>query len=1325
MGDTTMICRPRTGTWLVAVVILVSFHAIEGVFCGAFSQEVSQEPKAALKERDQLWDQTQKLRAAGKTIEAITAAEAMLAIERKVLPAGHADLAASLDWLAEMYVQREDFRNAKSARAEILQIVRKRHRETHWKVTDARLALDDVEGQARMTRDQRQKLAEADRSKRDAIALDEAGKYVDAAAHARRALALRKAVLGERHPDYATSLNNLAELLRSQGHYAAARPLCEQALAIRKAVLGERHPDYAASLNNLALLLESQGDYAAARPLYEQALVINKAVLGERHPEYANSLDNLAGFLRDQGDYGAARPLYEQALAIHKAALGERHPRYATSLNNLAGLLSAQSDYAGARPLYEQALAIYKAVLGEHHPDYARSLNNLASLLKNQGEYAAARPLHEQALAIRKAVLGERHPDYAESVNNLAELLYSQGDYAAARPLYEQALAIRKAVLGERHPNYASSLNNLALLLKSLGDYVAARPLYEQALAIRKAVLGERHPNYAVSLNDLAGFLGSQGDYAAARPLYEEALGIYKVVSGERHPDYATSLNNLALLLESQGDYAAARPLYEQALAIRKSVLGERHPDYATSLNNLAVLLLSQCDYAAARPLYEQALAIKKAVLGERHPDYAMSLNNLAVLLDSQSDYAAARLLYEQSVAIRKAVLGERHPGYAVSLNNLAGLLLRQGNCAAARPLYEQALAISKEVLGERHPDCATSLGNLGVLAWTQGDLVPAGRLLTEALAVIQRNVDLAAAGQSERQQLAMTQALRGYLDAYLSIAPLSKISPHDAYAHLLGAKGAVFERQRRIRTLRAQHRGDPEAARQTEEYARTVAQLATLALGAPDPRKPEEWKARIEVLSLRKDKLEAELSRRDAGFREAQNVARRTPEQLQGALSKDAALIDFLVYTAFQPPANRKGEFQHERRMLAFVVRSDRPVTRVDLGPVAPIQKAIDAWRPLLVKGETGDSATDRAQAVRRLIWEPLESHLDGITTVLVSPDGPISLVPLAALPAKDPTRYLIEERSIAVVPVPRMFGRAEKTAARNENTTESDGVSLLLAGDINYGGEPGKVAQGELAMQRSAAISDRAGLLANFAPLQATREEILAVRDSFERHFRKRRVDVLREDEATEEALRRGAPGHRYLHLATHGYFAPPELRSALAPADPRASRARIDALGGAGVSGWHPGLLSGIALAGANIRPTPIGHDDGILTALEVAELDLSGVELAVLSACETGLGAVAGGEGLLGLQRAFQVAGAHSVIASLWKVDDERTRALMSRFYENLWRKGQPAAEALREAQLSMLRGDLGRGPLTRESERPKSDRLPPSYWAAFVLSTDRP
>ena len=150
----------------------------------------------------------------------------------------------------------------------------------------------------------------------------------------------------------------------------------------------------------------------------------------------------------------------------------------------------------------------------------------------------------------------------------------------------------------------------------------------------------------------------------------------------------------------------------------------------------------------------------------------------------------------------------------------------------------------------------------------------------------------------------------------------------------------------------------------------------------------------------------------------------------------------------------------------------------------------------------------------------------------------------------------------------------------------------------------------------------------------------------------------------------------------------------------------------------------MLSGLALAGANAPRQP-GLDDGILTAEEVAALDLEGVDLAVLSACETGLGPVAGGEGVLGLQRAFQVSGTNTVVASLWKVSDEATRLLMERFYQNLWDKKLAKLEALRQAQLMMLREGPERGLtiVTKNGQAEKPRRVPPYYWAAFVLSGD--
>ena len=353
--------------------------------------------------------------------------------------------------------------------------------------------------------------------------LDRAGRYFHGrAAHSqaaqlfRDALAIREKTLGPEHSDTATSLNNLADLLRDQGDFAGARPLHERALAIRERALGSEHPDTATSLNNLAILLKAEGDFAGALPLYQRALAIREKVLGLEHPDTATSLNNLANLLRDQGDFAGARSLHERALAIREKALGPEHSDTATSLNNLAVILKAQGDFAQARPLFERALSIYERALGLEHPAAALSLNQLAFLLQAQGDFAGAQPLCERALAIREKALGPEHPATARSLNNLASLLKARGDLAGARRLHERALAIHETALGPDHPYTATSLHHLALLLQAQGDFAGALPLMERALAIREKVLGRAHPDTTTSLDSLAVLLEGQGDFAAA-----------------------------------------------------------------------------------------------------------------------------------------------------------------------------------------------------------------------------------------------------------------------------------------------------------------------------------------------------------------------------------------------------------------------------------------------------------------------------------------------------------------------------------------------------------------------------------------------------------------------------------------------------------------------------------------------------------------------------------------------------------------------------------------------------------------------------------------
>ena len=982
---------------------------------------------------------------------------------------------------------------------------------------------------------------------------------------------------------------------------------------------------------------------AAALPL--PVLLQLQARLRER-----DRLAEEAQKFRAAGKLGDAIAATERVVAIEREVFGGSSEKVADSLDELANLHEARPEFAAARRARQEVLVIQTNTHGTEHWRVTDARLALAHTDKLAALTAEERAQLERAKALDSEMMG----------------LYRQGKYAEAAAREREALAIRKQILGNEHRDTASTLNNLAYMLTEQGDYTAARPLVEQALDLKKKILGPEHPGTATTLDNFGGLFYVQGDYAGARPFYEQALAIFKKALGPEHLETAICLNNLGGLLAAQRDYAGARPLIEQALAIRRKARGNEHPDTANSLNGLAMLLSAQGDYAGARKTYEQVLAIRLRTLGKDHPDTAISFDILGSLLSAQGDYAQARSYHEQALATLKSLAPE-------------------------------------------HPETAVVLKNLGKLSWAQADYAGARHHFENVLEIAAKNLALAAAAQSERQQLAMSRALRHQLDAYISLAPTAEVPGAQTYAPLLHWKGAVLARRQQAGTGTA-----PAVRELLRRHQSASSRLARLAFAVPGPQQQAAWRSRLSDLSQEKEGFERQLARASAAWRSRKAAQAVNPQQLQDALPLGTALLDLLEYTHWIPPTEGKGKWNGERHVAAFVIRPDQPIVQLDLGPLVPIEQAVDAWRKTL--GRRGPKDKDNPAAeLRRLVWEPLEPHLKDAATVLFSPDGALARLPFAALPGKDPDTYLLEERALAVVPVPQLLPHLLAT-----RPPAPAPPSLLLVGDVDFGATPGVVADNS---RRAAARGNRAGAWPAYRRLDATREEIVAIKDSFQRRFRKAPLTELRDDEPTVEAVRQQAPRHRYLHLATHGFFAPAELKSALAVSrtdDPAHLFGQQD------VSGWHPGLLSGLVLAGANRTPEP-GQDDGILTGLEVAALDLSGVELAVLSACETGLGDSAGGEGLLGLQRAFQVAGAKTVVASLWKVDDDATRKLMVRFYQNLWDPKEPLSklEALREAQLWMLKEGVKRGlvPADEEKKSNQATRTPPRYWAGFVLSGD--
>jgi CHAT domain-containing protein/Tfp pilus assembly protein PilF len=860
-----------------------------------------------------------------------------------------------------------------------------------------------------------------------------------------------------------------------------------------------------------------------------------------------------------------------------------------------------------------------------------------------------------------------------------------------------------------KHPRYAASLNNLAQLYQDRGDHRAALPLLQQALQVLKAALGEKHPEYALSLSNLAGLYKDMGDHKTALPLLRQALQIRKTTLGEKHPSYAGSLNNLAQLYQDMGDHQAALPLFQQALQTRKAILGEKHPEYAGSLTNLATLYLEMGDHKAALPLFKQALEVYKAAQLEKHPNYARSLNNLASLYQDRGDHRAALPLLQQALHVYKATLGEKHPDYAQSLNNLAMLYQAMGDHKAALPLFQQALQVCKTALGEKHPHYALSLTNLAGLYQGMKQPKQALQLNEQALAITRAHLLLSASIQSERQQLAATRVVRPRLDLRLSLPDPHKEDAAGSYHHVLAWKGAVFLHQQQSRHFARLRAADSssEVRSLVEQLQQTTRLLAALTLAPVEPRSAAGRRQQAEKLTQYKEDLESQLSRLSATFRDQHKQADLTPAHLQQTLPANTALVDFLFYIHHDHTQTDRSK-RWQRRLSAWVVRPGQAVVRVDLGSAGPIEQAATAWRQALT--ERG-SASATGRALHKNLWQPLVKHLVGAQTVLLSPDGVLGTLPFAALPGSKEGSYLIEDVALAVVPVPQLLPQIMAPVPKEKRLKPS----LLIVGDVNFDSTQTAVAS---VVDRSAPR----GALKEWPKLPATQAEAAVVKDSFTRLFRGGTVTDLREGEARKAAVRQELQQHRYAHLATHGFFAPPALKSALADTNPGDS-GRL--FGREGVTGWHPLLLSGLVLAGAN-KEVKLGEEDGILTALEVSEMDLGGLELAVLSACETGLGKQAGGEGLLGLQRAFSVAGCRSVVASLWKVDDRATQTLMAAFYRAYWgEKVVSRVEALRQAQLSLLkegvRGTVGKALPVRPVR--KDDRLPPYYWAAFVLSGD--
>jgi MYXO-CTERM domain-containing protein len=1011
--------------------------------------------------------------------------------------------------------------------------------------------------------------------------------------------------------------------------------------------------------------LHREGRYREAIPLAEQAALLAENALGDDHPNVARCLNNLAALYWEQGLYGQAEPLLQRALGILEKTLGDQHPLVATSLNSIATLYLTQGRYGEAEPLFLRALGIAEKVLEENHPLVTASLSNLAALYWEQGRYGQAEPLLQRALGILEKALGAQHPHLVASLSSIAALYLVQGRYGEAESLLQRALAIAKKSLGEHHPDVALSLSNLAELYREQGRYGEAEPLYMIALGILEKELGEHHPHVATNLDNLAGLYQEQGRYGEAEPLIQRALNINEKALGDHHPNVARSLSNLAALYKAQGRSGEAESLYARALAILEKALGERHPHVAQNQNNLAMLHWEQGQHGEAERQFQRGLGILEGALGADHPNVATSLNNLAGLYQEQGRYGEAEPLHVRALDIQQKALGNQHPHVAMNLSYLALLHAEQGRYGEAEPLYARALGIQEKALGDQHPHVALSLTNIAVLSLEQKDIdraivhaERAERASDEHLSAMMRH-------GSEQQKHAFMAKDINEVDLGVTLAlhvPDDAQAQNLAMRHLLRRKGRVLDAMRSTMAA-VRDNLDDEGQRLLDRYLSIRSQYATQYLHGPQSMAPEQHRQNLAALEDQKREIEVLLSEKSSQFAEENRAV--TLDDIQNALPGDAALIEWIRYQPFDASTREQRDRWQPARYAACVLARRGAPACLDLGDAETIDAAALAFHRALALGLESRAP---ARALDALIMAPVRRTLGGAQKLYLSPDGALQFIPFAALVHRDGNeqeRYLVEQFELVYVTGGRDLVRAPRTGI-------PPGPVMVL-GDPRFSvlGTPGSY---------------------RFPRLPGTHQEAKEVGALFAGARLLTDADA---SEGTVKAVR--APS--ILHLATHAYFGAQDCAG-----QPQATD--------------NPLLAAGLALAGANGCHDGSGGD-GVLTGEELAGLDLYGTQLVVLSACDTGVGALAlededrligVRDGVYGLRRALMLAGAETQVVSLWKVNDLATQELMTAYYRTLL-QGRGRAEALRQVQLAMLRS---------------KERAHPYYWASFaVVGMDGP
>jgi tetratricopeptide (TPR) repeat protein len=1021
----------------------------------------------------------------------------------------------------------------------------------------------------------------------------------------------------------------------------------------------------------------------------------------------------------------------ELALLQGIPRLGNQHPEIAESYHNIGLVHYYKGDYDQAIKFYNKSLSIKIANFGENYSDVAKTYNNIGVIYMDKGKYSQAIEILNRALTIWLSTFGENHPHVTATYNNIGYSYMRNGNYDQALEFYNKALSIQIETLGGRHPDLGWSYAHIGEIHTISGNYDMAFNFYNKALFLRLDTLGDLHPYVAWSYGSIGQIYKRKGNYQKALEFFNKALSIRLIVLEENHPDIAWTYNSIGSIYEHQNDFDLALEFYTEALAIELIKYGDYHPDVAQTNNNIGNVYNAKGEYDRALEYCNKALFIWHEKFGNNHPDVAVAYNNIGNIYESKSDYIHAIECYNKALSIWISTHGEKHPRVALSYSNLGDIYEKMGEFDRAFAYYQKALAIQLDVLGNKHPLVANTYKNLGVIYFQQEDIIKALDYFQKSvIALIPSFSDndyyhnppltnsfsdryllsalvykAGAFRELFNQDPTTPQNLRMALSSYQLVSELIKEMRYSYKSEgsklLLGEKAADIYDNAIYTTLIFSQLKDKSSDLKEQSFifaeeSKSAVLFQSLQeshsrqfTGISDSLLEKEKDLRIDLTFYKTEIQKEKLIRGEQNSLKLQNYENlmfslsRTYEKLIEQLEHTYPEYYDLKYKTETAAVSDIQKFIDNRTALLeyflgdssiyiFAITKDhfdvKSIKR-DFTFNTSLNSLVNSFKTMSGKSDYLENAV----LLYKFLITPVESQISNKQKWIIIPDGELYKIPFEALlskPVSSPEEaeytdldYLVKEHEISyhysatlylkswgeVQTYEKDFVGFAPVFSKGNATVASDGNSLFSFESLK-------------AMWDMVTRDGR-----NLDELKYSETEVIQIRSMFATG--KSRVFV--HQDASEDNFKKNLRSTKYVHVATHGFM-------------------RSD----------NPKLSN---LIFSQPDSSEKNKEDGILYSGETYNLDLD-ADLLILSACQTGTGKLASGEGIMALTRGFLYSGTNNIIASLWRVFDEHTSLMMVELYKQIL-EGKSYSAALRDAKLQMINN--------KTTARPQS-------WASFIL-----